>query len=69
MRRWTAFQDSVMRRLSSMLLIMAANLVIGMAKLSVEPGTKVLEETSNIPRNGPRVVCGYNFRLGYLFPS
>jgi len=39
-----------MRKLSSMLLIMAENLFIGMAKLSVEPGTKGLAETSNIPR-------------------
>ena len=50
MRRWTAFQDSVTRKLSSMLSIMAANLFIGTAKLSVEPGTKGLAETSNIPR-------------------
>jgi antitoxin HicB len=39
-----------MGKLSSMLSIMAANLSIGMAKLSVEPGTKSLAETSNIPR-------------------
>jgi len=44
MRRWTAFQDFVMRKLSSMLAIMAENLFIGMAKLSVDPGTNGLEE-------------------------
>jgi len=50
MRFRTAFQDFVMRKLSSMLPTMEVNLFIGRAKLNVEPGTKGRAETSNMPR-------------------
>lgn len=45
MRPWTTFQDFVMRKLPSMLMIMAVQLFIEMAKLSFEWGTKGLAET------------------------
>src|SRR5574341_346175 len=60
----TAFQDFVMRKLSSISAIMAANLFIGIAKLSVEPGTYGLAETSNIPSTALGRVAAFS-RYGY----
>ena len=54
-----------MRKLSSMLLIIAANLLIGIAKLNVEPGTKGLAETSNIPRTALGWYASFS-RKGYF---
>ena len=56
MRRWTASQDFRHEgKLSSTFLIIAANLFIGMAKLSVEPGTEGPGGNIKHPKNSPRV--------------
>lgn len=50
MRRCTFLQDSVIRKLSSILPTMRSNSGIGTAKLRMSAGTQGLAETSNIPR-------------------